>query len=741
MSRFFKINYILLLMAAHVPAGIAQQYTGVKACADCHQQQVKLWQDSHHDLAMQQATKQTVLADFSDVSYTHNGITSRFYIKDSKFMVRTDGPDGKLHDYEITYTFGIYPLQQYMVNFPEGRVQVLGIAWDARTKAQGGQRWFSLYPEQDIKAGDVLHWTGPNMNWNYMCADCHSTAVKKNYNPVDKTYDTQWSAINVSCEACHGPAAEHIKWAKQKLDNKDKALTISLPATENRHWLIDKDTQKPYLNSEPNSNHAEIELCAKCHSRRSQFSDDFVPGDRFRDHYLPSLLTDDLYYADGKIKDEVYVYGSFKQSKMYQAGVTCSDCHNAHTLKLKAEGDNVCDSCHLHSNYATEKHHFHPQDSAGASCIACHMPAKTYMGVDERNDHSFRIPRPDLSQILANGNTLPDACTNCHQSKSSSWAASALQKWLGKTAKGYQQFAPALHAVEWQSKETLKEIYAVLLTDAPDIAKASLVSHLGDYPTRQTLVTSLQMLKSTDADNRRAALQSLEAFPFQHSLQYIFPALEDPVKTVRLEAARILSGVAQGDMQTEQKQLLEKVTEEYRQSLLFMAERPEAQLALAQLYQNRGQIKQAEAALQEALRLQDQYVPGYVNYASFLQQQGREEDAYDILQKGIKVTNGAALYHSLGLWYVRNSEKDKGLEYVKQAAEMEADNPRYQYVYAVAVGEKQPEQAIKILESSLQKHSGHLDTLAALVSYSQQLGDQANAEKYRSHINKVMSHE
>ena len=159
-------------------------------------------------------------------------------------MVRTDGADGKLHDYEIAYTFGVYPLQQYMVKFPGGRVQVLGIAWDARTKSQGGQRWFSLHPDEDIKAGDVLHWTGPNMNWNYMCADCHSTALKKNYNPVDKTYDTQWSEINVSCEDCHGPAAEHIKWAQEKPDNKNKGLTIGFPSAEKRHWLIDKDTQK-----------------------------------------------------------------------------------------------------------------------------------------------------------------------------------------------------------------------------------------------------------------------------------------------------------------------------------------------------------------------------------------------------------------------------------------------------------------------------------------------------------------
>ncbi len=751
MTPAISFCYLIVLIfsfstaSASMPTAASEKkYAGDKACQQCHLNEYQQWQGSHHELAMQQANNKAVLADFDQTVFSKDNIKTTFFKKDNRFFVNTEDETGKLKDFQIAYTFGVYPLQQYMVKFPEGRVQVLDIAWDSRAKTQGGQDWFSLHPEESIKAGDVLHWTGPNMNWNYMCADCHSTNLKKNYNPADKTYDTQWDAINVSCEACHGPAAEHVQWAKQKIDSKDKAesenkgLTINFPAAGTRNWLINKETQKPYLNSDQFSNHNEIELCAKCHSRRSQFSDDFVPGDRFRDHYLPALLTDSLYYADGKIKDEVYVYGSFKQSKMYQAGVTCSDCHNAHTLALKAEADKVCDSCHLPSNYATGKHHFHQQGSAGASCISCHMPAKTYMGIDERNDHSFRLPRPDLSQKLTDESELPDACTNCHKDKSSLWATDAIKKWFGKTAKGYQQFSPALHAIAGQSEQALSEIYKTLLGETPDIARASIVSHLGDYPSRQTLMTSLQMLKSSDADIRRAALQSLEAFPIQHSLKYIFPVLEDPVKTVRLEAARILLTIPQGTMQKEQKELLEKVTEEYRQSLLFVAERPEAQLALAQLYQSRGEIKQAETALQEALTLQDQYVPAYVNYVSFLQQQGREADAYELLQKGLKVTNGAALYHSLGLWYVRNREKDKGLKYLQQAAEMEADNPRYQYVYAVAVGDKHPEQAIRILQSSLQKHSGHRDTLAALVSYSQQLGDQVNVDKYRSKIDKVM---
>lgn len=745
MKPLAVITCLFIILTGVVHADAEAKYVGQAACAECHQQQVELWTGSHHDMAMQHASAETVLADFSGMKFTSDGITTTFFRKDNKFMVRTDGPDGKLDDYQVKYTFGVTPLQQYLVELDNGRLQALNIAWDTRSKAAGGQRWFSLHPEENIKAGDVLHWTGPNMNWNYMCADCHSTGLKKNYNPDDRTYATQWEAIDVSCEACHGPASQHIQWAREKKgenkgDSQDRGLTIRFPAAAERYWLVDEQTQKPYLDSASTLARGEIELCAKCHSRRSQFSDDFVPGDRLRDHYLPSLLTEPLYYADGKIKDEVYVYGSFKQSRMYQSGVTCSDCHNAHTLALKAEGDKVCEGCHPGNNYATEKHHFHKDGSTGASCINCHMPAKTYMGVDVRNDHSFRIPRPDLAQALASDEKLPDACTNCHTDKSSSWAAGAIQKWLGKTATGYQQFASALHGIASQDEHALAEIYKTLLSDTPDIARASIISHLGDYPSSQTLMTSLQLLKSGDADVRRAALQALESFPLQHSLTYIFAALTDPVRTVRMEAARILSALPQGEMQQQQLELLDNVTEEYRQSLLYVAERPEAQLALAQLYQNQGELKQAEAALREALVLQDQYVPAYVNYANFLQQQGRETDAFAILQQGLKITNGAALYHALGLWYVRNKEIDRGVQYLQQAAEMDLDNPRYQYVYAVAVAEKDTEQAIRILQASLQKHSGHLETLAALVSYSERTGKQVNAEKYRSKINDVMSY-
>jgi len=223
-------------------------FVGGKVCAGCHQKEYKLWQGSHHDLAMQVANDNTVLGDFSDANFTYFGVTSTFYKRDGKFKVRTDGPEGKLKDYEIKYAFGVYPLQQYLIEFPGGRLQALSIAWDSRPKGEGGQRWFHLYPKEKITHDDTLHWTGPNQNWNYMCAECHSTNLKKNYDLKSDTYSTTWFEINVSCEACHGPGSRHVAWAEHKSDREkldsdpDKGLIVVLDERKGVKWTIDSET-------------------------------------------------------------------------------------------------------------------------------------------------------------------------------------------------------------------------------------------------------------------------------------------------------------------------------------------------------------------------------------------------------------------------------------------------------------------------------------------------------------------
>lgn len=698
-------------------------YIGDKTCVSCHKKEMYEWSGSQHAQAMMIANDTSVKADFNNTTFNYHGIITTFYKKDAKFMVKTDGPDGKLHDYEIRYTFGIYPLQQYMIEFPDGKIQVLDPTWDNRSKAEGGQRWYHIHQDENVKAGDPLHWTGPNMNWNYMCADCHSTNLKKNYDIKTKKYHTTYDSINVSCESCHGPASEHIEWSKNTSSSlKNHGFPISF-AHEKKKNFRDRNTTLQRAEQQK-----ELNVCAKCHSRRTQLDDNFVAGDVFHEHYLPVNLDENLYFIDGKIEDEVYVYNSFLQSRMYEEGVTCSDCHNPHTLKRKAVGDKVCFSCHNKETYTATKHHHHKVGSKGSSCIACHMPARTYMGVDSRNDHSFRVPRPDIS--LENKN-VPNACNLCHTDKSAQWSTQAMKKWYGKIPKGKQNFSHALDSLRKNSADAPKSLYDVLMSDAPDVAKATVTQYLGHYPNKQTYTTTLQMLRNSDAMVRRSALIALEAFPVKLRVKETFAMLQDPVKIVRIEAARQLASFPRSQLDKKRKNLLEKVMQEYEQTLLFTAERPESQLSLAHFYTHKNMIKEAESAYKEALRLQPKFVPAYINYSNFLMQSARVDEAGEILQEGIKkVPNIAILHHSLGLWYVRSKEYVNAAKELKRAVELDPDNARFSYVYAVSIAEKDPQNAIEILEKVYQKHTGNIEIVSALVYYTKQVNDTNQSLKY-----------
>ena len=730
MILMMKLTFLLALTLSILFAQTAT-YVGDSVCISCHEKETHDWQGSDHDLAMQIANEKTVKADFNNTTFNYNGIISTFYKKEGKFMVQTDGPDGKLHDYEIAYTFGTYPLQQYMIKFPQGKVQVLDPTWDSRSKEEGGQRWFHIHKDDNVTASDPLHWTGPNMNWNYMCADCHSTNLKKNYDAKTKSYHTTWDVINVSCEACHGPASKHLAWSKTKdLNVSGKGFDFHFK-TSKKPWRQRESTLKSFIQKQ------ELNVCAKCHSRRTQLDDAFVAGDNYHTHYLPVNMEDGLYFPDGKIEDEVYVYNSFLQSKMYAEGVTCSDCHNPHSLERKAVGDKVCFSCHNSETYTASSHHKHKEGSAGSSCIACHMPARTYMGVDSRNDHSFRIPRPDISVEMKE---VPNACNLCHTDKEAQWAADAVKKWYGKTPVGKQNFAHVLQSLRSNQEGAPKGLYSVLTSDAPTIAKATVTGYLGNYPNRQTYTTTLQMLRNKDVMVRRSALEALESFPLKLRFKETFKALLDPMKIVRMEAARQLASLPMGELDAERKKVLLDALKEYEDVLLFTAERPESQLSLAQFYLAKVQKEKAEKAYKEALRLQSKFVPAYVNYSHFLEQEGRGKEAFELLQKGMKnVPNMAILHHALGLWYVQNKQKDKAIVALKKAVTLDPDNARFSYVYAVAIGESHPAEAIEVLEKVYPKHTGNIQIVSGLVYYTKQVGDMKKSAMYEEKL-KALQH-
>ena len=725
---------LLFLSGKSIASSIVNSdFAGSQQCKQCHKEQYQQWQGSHHDHAMQTATKESVLGDFNNASITVNGVTSQFFKKNNSFYVRTNGADGKLNDFQVQYTFGWYPLQQYLVQFPRGHIQTLGLAWDSRKKSEGGQRWFHLYPDNPPKAGDNLHWTSRDQTWNYQCAECHSTNLQKNYNVNKDSYKTTWSEMNVACEACHGPGVTHIAWAKNPKSHKQleqsKGLEVRLVPHDITQWRIDKKTDKP-LRSPARANRKEIEVCARCHARRGQFSDKYEYGKPLSNTHRLALLDEHLYFPDGQIKDEVYVYGSFIQSRMYHQGVTCSDCHEPHSLKLRVQGNGLCTRCHQAKKFNSTKHHKHKNDGRGSACIACHMPQRTYMVIDDRADHSLRIPRPDLSVKLG----TPNACNQCHKSKTNKWAADQITKWYGKRNRNRTtHFAETIQAARTNQSNSR----AKLLTLASDesqaaIVRATAVELMRLNPGQDFLASISQYINDDSELVRYAAVRFLENVNLQARVQLGLEKLEDPSRLVRLEAARVLAPLMSQTLPENLRADLTKQLDEYIRSQAVNAERPESHINIGLVDMARGDFVSAEKSYKTALRLQKNFTPAYINLADLYRVQKRDNDGENILRQGIKaVPYDASLYHSLGLLLVRKKQIKPALEYLAQAAKLDAQNPRYAYVYAIALDSNgKHKQAISILEQAQQQHPGNRDILFALVNYQMKQGDLQAVKNY-----------
>jgi tetratricopeptide (TPR) repeat protein/ssDNA-binding Zn-finger/Zn-ribbon topoisomerase 1 len=705
-------------------------YVGRKTCQTCHADQDSLWQGSHHDLAMAEANSDTVLGNFNNVTFTFAGSTSIFSQKDGKYFVQTEGKDGKLQEFEINYTFGAIPLQQYLIAFPDGRYQTLGIAWDSRTKEQGGQRWFHLYPANPPKPGEPLHWTGIDQVWNYQCAECHSTNLQKNYDAERDHYATSWSEINVSCEACHGPASNHLLWANKETGWEqvaNRGLEIHFNERQEAAWSIDPQTGTARRNK-PLIQRIEVEACARCHSRRGIFSEDYKFGHPILDTHNVSLLRDGLYYSDGQIRDEVYVYASFLQSKMYHAGVTCSDCHEPHSLKLQAEGNGVCLQCHQAEKFDAPAHHKHKTDTPGARCVECHMPETTYMVVDPRRDHSIRIPRPDLSVKLG----VPNTCTRCHTDRTNVWAVETMHAWYGDIKQDWQDFATVLHEARSGNPAVVSDLQTVISNKSnPAIARATVLAEVPRYLSPATMPLIQAALQDNDPMVRLAGITALSNTDPALRVQLVFPMLDDAVRAVRLEATRVLMDIPVGQLSQQQNDKLHLALSDYSTSLQVNADRPEAMSQLGWYYAVQGRFLEAEQAYQRAIELDNHFSAAYVNLADLFSRQNQEAQALAILKQGLGVLpEDSNLHHAQGLSLIRAGRYDEAMPALAKAARLAPGNSRYVYVYAVALHSMgNIKKAISTLEQALQLHPYDRQIMAALVSFYQDAGEIDKARK------------
>jgi len=723
-----------------VGEAIVSTYVGAETCRQCHAKQYQDWMSSNHQLAMQVATPMTVLGDFQNARFTYYGLTSRFFTKDGKFYVDTDGPDGKLQEYEVQYTFGVYPLQQYLIPFPDGRLQALSIAWDCRPKEQGGQRWFHLYPKEPIRAGDELHWTRLQQNWNFMCAECHSTDVKKNYDLSANTYKTTWSEINVSCEGCHGAASEHVRWAKEQANGsvgpvQNDGLLARYDDRRDASWEMNSRTGNS-VRSRPRANADELEMCGRCHARRSELSENWAPGKSLLNTHRVALLEAGLYTADGQMQGEVYNYGPFLQSRMFQEGVTCSDCHDPHTQKLRRTKQEVCGICHDLNKYGSTEHHHHKEGAPEASCVGCHMPVRTYMVVDPRHDHSFRVPRPDESVKYG----TPNACNDCHKDQAPAWAAKATEEWYGSEHKGYQQYTAALTEARAESAAAAVDLVKLANdADAPNVARATALTELGPYLDVDAYKAAQAALQSADPLLRLAAVDLISSADAAMRWQLLAPLLADPVLAVRCAAAIGVADALPKNLTPEEQQTFQGAIADFVATQKLNADRPEGHLSLGNLYARQGQTAEAETEYKLAIQLWPGFLPAYVNLADLYRAEKRDDEAeHWLLEARKQAPNNADVIHSLALLRVRQHRLEESLDLLEKAAELAPDNAHYTYVYAVGLySTGKTARGLEILRKANQRFPGNREILLGLASLAGESGDLAEADRYARQFEQV----
>jgi predicted CXXCH cytochrome family protein len=714
------------------PTEESAHYVGRAACAGCHADEYRLWRGSHHDLAMQEANDATVLGDFADRTFTYQDITSRFFQKDNTFFVNTDGPDGKLADYPIKYTFGVWPLQQYLVEFPGGRLQALSLAWDARAAEQGGQRWFHLYPDERIDHEDPLHWTGLYQNWNLQCAACHSTNLRKGYDEASNSYETSFSELNVSCEACHGPGSRHADWASEakapyRADD-DKGLAVTLHSRWDAAWKF-PEAGAVIAQRDEAADATVMNDCAACHARRSTLTETVTPGAPLQDSHRLAMPTPPLYYADGQQRDEVYVWGSFLQSRMFQKGVTCLDCHEPHTAELRVQGNALCARCHDASRFDSLEHHFHEPGTPGAQCVECHMPAQNYMVVDARRDHSIRLPRPDLSETLGS----PNACTQCHADRKSGWAAAAMDEWYSEGWRERAHYGTTLHAGETQGVSAVPGLLRLAQeTSMPALVRAAAATLLQPYMRQDLLMTARSLLQDADPELRIAALRLIEPADPVNRLLAAGSLLEDPVRGVRIEAARILADVPDEEFTQIRRRARASALNEYLAALKQNADWPAENVTLGNLYLRQGNAAKAIEAYERALALDVQFAGAYVNLADVYRMQSQDDVGEQVLRRGLaQLPQVADLHHALGLLLVRKGDTAAAVTELELAAQLAPDSVRYTYVYAVALHSTgQVSKALTVLRETDVRHPNTPDILGALVSMYREVGDNPAALEY-----------
>ncbi len=655
----------------------ARSYVGSATCKTCHATEYEDWQGSNHQRAMQPANADTIGEHFNDETFTSHGVTTRFHRNELGELFITRSQEERADEtFAVKYVFGDYPLQQFLIEMgDDGRLQAYTVAWDVENA-----RWYHLYPDEDIDELDALHWSRHVFNWNLACAECHSTDLQENYDARRNSYATTFAEVSVGCEACHGPASEHVLLANQTEpltwgDDPLRGLTIPLRDIED--------------------NRIEIESCAPCHSRRSGLTQRYLPGNRFLDHYAPELLEPDLYFEDGQIRDEVFVYGSFLQSRMYRENVKCSDCHNPHSTALKFEGNANCTQCHKPQDYDTTLHHHHQPGGEGQSCIECHMPERTYMGIDPRRDHSIRVPRPDLTVEFG----VPNACQSCHtkENETAEWAAETIVDWYGPVRASDPHYAHAFASARIGSADGFMQLKEIIrdATKYGPITRGTAAQLLFSYVNAEDVQEFVvRMAKDREPLVRFGAVQAIAGIADEGTrLRMLEPFMRDRVRAVQVEVGRLLGSFSVDDVEEKYQRSFERCRGAYDEWQQVNADSPAALLNHGVRETNAGRFDDAVASYMAALRIAPTFHPAMTNLALLHYDHDNYAQAEQLLRESIRVEPDFAHgYFLLALLLGGSADPDEGSSEVesllKKGLDIEPTRADIRYNYAVILHQR-----------------------------------------------------
>lgn len=735
MLRKFKNKFIKSLLVVTL-VSIPLYSSAEPECSSCHENETAQWDKSHHAKAMNIADKKNTLGNFDNKTLEHDKNTVTFKNNDSGYFIAMPDEKGELKDVRVEYVFGFFPLQQYMFSTGNGKVQFFPYAWDSREKSDGGQRWFVLHPEQ--KPHHEFHYTQMGQNWNHMCADCHSSDFEKRFNFEDKSYDSKSSAINVGCASCHGDSTQHLAWAKGDESIKNKGYDTYIGAKTPLFQKQADGSMQPVTKLKQSQ---QVQTCATCHARRSQLADRDGPHS-FHDTFEPALITPELYHVDGQVWDENYVWGSFLQSKMHAQGVTCSNCHNPHSGELKFEGNQTCTQCHTSDEYDTPDHHGHKIDTAGSQCVDCHMPATTYMQVDPRRDHSFRVPRPDLSDKTG----APNACIGCHEDNTNNWATNAILKWHPESKyMGSEHFSQAFHAADRGLPNASQMLTKIAQNkDMPDIIRASALARMENYPDQNTVVAIVRSVRDNEPLKRQGAISAASNFAIADRYRMLKPLLSDEHMPIRAAAARELAPILMepfpNNLKGEERKTLETALDEYRQGQMYQADRGFSHTNLGNLALTLGEPKAAEKHFKTAIDIEPIFIPAYVNLADLYRQQKDEASAQQVLKQGLAINDeSASLHYALAMSLIRGGDKQGALSHLEISANSPDTSSNYIYTYALLLQDLgQTDKALSSLEKAFKMTPNNPDisyTLSQLYTAKKQY---AKALQFARHLNSLV---